>query len=541
MSIMREAFERWQPKIAEFDDVAVAYRPKKKVDIPIGYTICDYLPDDTTSKMKDLPYESYFHKTHKQIPVYKVNPQTGKREIVDYTEEVEISPVEAGASIDKDLKLGPVTYGDPQHVGIIRTEGDVGTYHVHHRSQSVKPSSVDIQTMMRFKDEIMCIGNYQEMIGTRIKCYTPHEPEFSDLKDSIDTWTDDWYDWNSRAIDFMNQRGQMIEFETAKGKKIKSWQTLNPLIAKVFTKSIQWQSVLRDYIQSLSLPLPPTETIEQLEMAVFDAEISTDNAVKSVHQTEDDLELAKLTLENLQKQFNDMILTGETGTGQSDQIIALHNAEAALRLANTDLNRAQTSYIKTKERYDEDIRIAQSARSPNQEAIDKLEKSKNKALSMVERGFDKAKANVRLAQEKYDATKTRYDNFINYIGLESYADLKMRLDEATDNVQNLSDKLYVNQKLASEASNKSAMALEKLTQALSPEHKVTEEHKTAERLIVELDTLELRRRELRAEMERQSRMLGYYPEQRQDQPVFDDCNLFGEHILSTEHQVMEPL
>ena len=86
---------------------------------------------------------------------------------------------EMGAPITQDYTLGNVLTGTMEQVPVPRPAGTIGTYHTHPFGWA-KPSTYDMLEALNKDDKIMCIGASGK-IGTKIACFTPKEPKWSEL------------------------------------------------------------------------------------------------------------------------------------------------------------------------------------------------------------------------------------------------------------------------------------------------------------------------------------------------------------------------
>lgn len=96
----------------------------------------------------------------------------------------EPDPREMGAAITQDYTLGNIITGTLDRVPIPRPAGSIGTFHTHPFGWA-KPSITDALEALARNDKVSCIGATGK-IGTKIACFTPKEPRWSELKDEFD-------------------------------------------------------------------------------------------------------------------------------------------------------------------------------------------------------------------------------------------------------------------------------------------------------------------------------------------------------------------
>ncbi|MBA7666587.1 hypothetical protein ES703_74668 [subsurface metagenome] len=86
--------------------------------------------------------------------------------------------------------------GTRERVAIPRPEGTIGTYHTHPFG-SPFPSPIDIFEATKYNDKIMCIGS-TGVPGTKIQCFTPREPKWSEIQFKFRLLVDDIKDYNKK-------------------------------------------------------------------------------------------------------------------------------------------------------------------------------------------------------------------------------------------------------------------------------------------------------------------------------------------------------
>lgn len=87
---------------------------------------------------------------------------------------------EKGAPITQDYTLGKVLTGTRNRVLIPRPPGTIGSFHTHPMGWT-RPSPYDLLDALERNDKVMCIGASGK-IGTKIACYTPKDPRWSELR-----------------------------------------------------------------------------------------------------------------------------------------------------------------------------------------------------------------------------------------------------------------------------------------------------------------------------------------------------------------------
>lgn len=112
---------------------------------------------------------------------------------------------EMGAPVTHDYTLGSIITGTMERVPIPRPEGTIGTYHTHPFGWA-RPSTYDILDAMRKDDKVMCIGASGK-IGTKIACFEPKEPKWSELRFKSRLLADDINDFNKKVGVKYRQRG----------------------------------------------------------------------------------------------------------------------------------------------------------------------------------------------------------------------------------------------------------------------------------------------------------------------------------------------
>jgi len=112
---------------------------------------------------------------------------------------------EMGAPITGDYTLGKVLTGTRTRVPIPRPTGTIGTYHTHPFGWA-HPSSYDMLDAMNKDDKVMCVGASGKP-GTKIKCFTPKDPKWSELRYKLRLLSDDINDFNNRVGAKYRQRG----------------------------------------------------------------------------------------------------------------------------------------------------------------------------------------------------------------------------------------------------------------------------------------------------------------------------------------------
>lgn len=126
---------------------------RQNVSIMRQATMCDAIPSHTRESMISIAIDS----AHKNR--------------------------EMGAPLTHDYTLGKVITGTETRVPIPRPEGTIGTYHTHPFGWA-RPSPYDALDTLFHNDKVMCIGASGK-IGAKIKCFTPKEPKWSELKEEF--------------------------------------------------------------------------------------------------------------------------------------------------------------------------------------------------------------------------------------------------------------------------------------------------------------------------------------------------------------------
>jgi len=115
---------------------------------------------------------------------------------------------EMGAAITHDYTLGKVMTGTRWTVPVPRPESTIGTYHTHPFGWA-RPSLYDLLDSLRYSDKIMCIGATGKP-GTKIQCFTPKEPRWSELRDKVIELFKDIMAFNKKVSATYKQRGMEL-------------------------------------------------------------------------------------------------------------------------------------------------------------------------------------------------------------------------------------------------------------------------------------------------------------------------------------------
>jgi len=115
---------------------------------------------------------------------------------------------EMGAPITHDYTLGKVITGTRERVPIPRPAGTIGTYHTHPYGWA-RPSTYDALDTIFKDDEVMCIGASGK-IGTKIACFTPKEPKWSELKEEFKELDKDIAIFNKKITGKFRERGMRL-------------------------------------------------------------------------------------------------------------------------------------------------------------------------------------------------------------------------------------------------------------------------------------------------------------------------------------------
>lgn len=125
-------------------------------------------------------------------------PEQTKSIMMDMARESMNENLEKGAAILEGYQMGVATTGDKNDVRVIRLPGTIGTYHTHTNGLTPKPSVLDIMESMAKDDRVMCLGS-EGKIGTRIACYTPVEPLWSGYRKQMIDLIKDIQTWNNKV------------------------------------------------------------------------------------------------------------------------------------------------------------------------------------------------------------------------------------------------------------------------------------------------------------------------------------------------------
>lgn len=457
MSIMREGLNTWikkfQPPVAIMGDDTG------------GGTICDYMPESTTMAMEDIAKEAQHHRISKDILDADGN-------VIGHN--IDVVSVEAGAPIEKDLSLGIKSYGTKHNVAIIRDDNTVGTYHAHVASQDVKPSKTDITTAMTFNDSVFCIGTHMPLTGTKIKCYTPHEPQWSDLRKRLVKWQDTLNELNKRAVDTAGFYGKTYRTKSGNPKRI----TLRNLFRQLANPQI------------INEIRAPGVSLEQLEQDALNKERDVDLQESVTNKNGDDLLVAQAKRDNAVRAYEIAQMTYSTDVTKQlkHQLGEITDALADLRKS---LRRAK----------------------------------KEDTVASLQEQIDELVPQWRDMQQKYN-------DAMELSNAPEITVTRRNLQEAESEVSNLTDKLNINNQQLAEARTVAALARKKYEMAKSSniETGVTE----AQNVLKELDELEGRRLSLVSELEEESDLSAYPHESRPKQLIFDDCKLLWEGIYIDE-------
>ena len=139
-----------------------------------------------------------------EVSVCEMLPPATKDKMINISEASAMYPGEykpekvreRGAPITQDYTLGDVKIGTRDRVAIPRPPGTLGTYHTHPWG-SPFPSHLDTVDAMDKDDKLMCIGATGKA-GTKIQCFTPNKPKWSDLQYKFRLLADDIKDYNKR-------------------------------------------------------------------------------------------------------------------------------------------------------------------------------------------------------------------------------------------------------------------------------------------------------------------------------------------------------
>jgi len=91
--------------------------------------------------------------------------------------------LERGMAIKGDLTTGDIFRGTRTRVHIPRPKGTIGTFHTHPYGFAI-PSGHDLMDAIVKNDKVACIGA-TGMVGTKVACYTPKEPDWNILREEL--------------------------------------------------------------------------------------------------------------------------------------------------------------------------------------------------------------------------------------------------------------------------------------------------------------------------------------------------------------------
>jgi len=117
-----------------------------------------------------------------------------KSKMIAASERSGVTELEIGMPIQANFSLGEQVTGGEQHVEILRDDDTIGTFHTHHHG-FCKPSAYDLMDALTHGDVVTCVGA-SGMIGTKVACFTPKQPEWDDLRAKLD--------WLQTRIDLFN-------------------------------------------------------------------------------------------------------------------------------------------------------------------------------------------------------------------------------------------------------------------------------------------------------------------------------------------------
>lgn len=190
------------PEIADIE--ARKERAKAETSFaPITYgkasPVCEAMPGYVTNQMIDLSEKS-------------------TRIGTEFGAVVNLDRTQYGGAFLPDMSLTNIIEGNNLGVEIPRSENTEGTFHTHPFGDP-NPSAGDLQDMMIHNDKLMCIGATGKA-GTKIKCFSPNEPVFTQLKDEFAQLATDIGEFNTRAEEFLAPGGKYTQFhETHIGHK----------------------------------------------------------------------------------------------------------------------------------------------------------------------------------------------------------------------------------------------------------------------------------------------------------------------------------
>ncbi|MBU0778172.1 hypothetical protein KKF82_07930 [Patescibacteria group bacterium] len=187
----------------------------------MGQALNNWLQHQNTSVLRQLSVEEYERKIQERpefvTPPPTIPPPTPKPTIcsrfppntreqmiaisIDSAHELK----EMGASINDDYVLGKVITGTRERVPIPRPAGTMGTYHTHPFGWA-RPSIYDALDAISRNDKVMCIGATGK-IGTKIKCFAPKEPKWSELRDELQELDKNIALFNKRISGKFKERG----------------------------------------------------------------------------------------------------------------------------------------------------------------------------------------------------------------------------------------------------------------------------------------------------------------------------------------------
>ena len=132
-------------------------------------------------------------------PVCDAMPPQTTTQMMILSEKSTENGGEFGGALGPDMQLSNIMEGTGVEVGIPRSADTIGTFHCHPFGNP-NPSVADIQDIMTHNDKIMCIGSTGKP-GTKIKCFTPNEPAFTQLRQEYNELVNDIVKFNKKVKD----------------------------------------------------------------------------------------------------------------------------------------------------------------------------------------------------------------------------------------------------------------------------------------------------------------------------------------------------
>ncbi|MBU1374296.1 MAG: hypothetical protein KJ820_16330 [Bacteroidetes bacterium] len=157
---------------------------------------------DYERRLKELKAPTSKPKPEKggQSPVCAIIPEDTRNQMIKMVRESYDEGSEMGMAIRNGFELGPESTGSERDVTIIRPPDTIGTYHTHvHSSGIVQPGHQDILESLDKQDSVLCVGSYLPMSGTKINCFTPVEPLWSEYNQRMSGLLGDLRDYYQDA------------------------------------------------------------------------------------------------------------------------------------------------------------------------------------------------------------------------------------------------------------------------------------------------------------------------------------------------------